>query len=109
MDAAVKDINTADLSWDDWDKLKSPRPTTTKFDATPVNDPNPRAANKYGQIVRFLTGLNGSKVTGLTWSTDKRTMFVGIQHPSAPFPDGEGKLARSTVIAVKREGGALVG
>ncbi|PTX57018.1 hypothetical protein C8N43_1683 [Litoreibacter ponti] len=62
-----------------------------------------------GQIERFLTGPNGSEVTGLTWSADKRTMFVGIQHPAAPFPDGEGKLARSSVIAVKRDDGALVG
>ena len=29
---------------------------------------------------------------GLCWSTDRRTMFVGIQHPGAPFPDGEGTL-----------------
>lgn len=28
----------------------------------------------------------------MTWSSDKRTLFVGIQRPDAPFPDGEGKL-----------------
>ena len=62
-----------------------------------------------GQIERFLTGPNGSEVTGLTWSADKRTMFVGIQHPSAPFPDGSGMLPRSSIIAVKRSDGAMVG
>ncbi|MGJ8547071.1 MAG: PhoX family protein [Sulfitobacter sp.] len=62
-----------------------------------------------GRIERFLTGPNGAEVTGLTWSPDRRTMFVGIQHPSAPFPDGEGKLPRSAVIAVKRSDGAMVG
>ncbi|KJZ17167.1 PhoX family protein [Loktanella sp. S4079] len=62
-----------------------------------------------GQIERFLTGPNGSEVTGLTWSADKRTMFVGIQHPAAPFPDGEGKLPRSAIIAVKRDDNAQVG
>jgi hypothetical protein len=62
-----------------------------------------------GEIRRFLTGPNGSEVTGLTWSADRRTMFVGIQHPSAPFPDGEGRLARSSVIAVKRDDNALIG
>lgn len=62
-----------------------------------------------GQIERFLTGPNGSEVTGLTWSADKRTMFVGIQHPSAPFPDGNGMLPRSSIIAVKRSDGAMVG
>ncbi len=62
-----------------------------------------------GQIERFMTGPNGSEVTGLTWSADKRTMFVGIQHPDAPFPDGEGMLARSSIIAIKRDDNALVG
>ncbi|MEL6449783.1 MAG: PhoX family phosphatase [Pseudomonadota bacterium] len=62
-----------------------------------------------GEIRRFLTGPNGSEVTGLTWSTDRRTMFVGIQHPSAPFPDGEGSLPRSSIVAVKRTDNALVG
>lgn len=62
-----------------------------------------------GQIERFLTGPNGSEVTGLTWSADKRTMFVGIQHPNAPFPDGEGMLPRSSIIAIKRNDGTMVG
>ncbi|PUB14784.1 PhoX family protein [Yoonia sediminilitoris] len=62
-----------------------------------------------GQIERFLTGPKGSEVTGLTWSADRRTMFVGIQHPGAPFPDGEGMLPRSTIVAVKRDDNAMVG
>ncbi len=62
-----------------------------------------------GEIRRFLTGPNGAEVTGLTWSSDKRTMFVGIQHPGAGFPDGEGSLPRSSIVAVKRDDGALVG
>ena len=36
-------------------------------------------------------------------------MFVGIQHPAAPFPDGEGKLPRSTVVAIKRDDNAIIG
>ncbi|MCC4242807.1 PhoX family protein [Stappia indica] len=62
-----------------------------------------------GRIERFLTAPVGSEVTGLTWSADRRTMFVGIQHPKAPFPDGDGKLARSSVIAIKRADNAPVG
>ncbi len=62
-----------------------------------------------GEIVRFLTAPNGAEVTGITWSSDRRTMFVGIQHPDAPFPDGEGMLPRSTVVAVWRNDGGLVG
>ena len=62
-----------------------------------------------GEIRRFLTGPNGSEVTGLTWSADRKTMFVGIQHPASPFPDGEGTLARSTIVAVWREDGVNIG
>lgn len=62
-----------------------------------------------GEIRRFLTGPNGSEVTGLTWSSDRRTMFVGIQHPGAPFPDGAGSLPRSAIVAVKRADNARVG
>ncbi|MCT7374381.1 PhoX family protein [Chelativorans salis] len=62
-----------------------------------------------GEIQRFLTGPYGSEVTGLCWSADRRTMFVGIQHPDAPFPDGEGKLPRSSIIAIKRDENALLG
>ncbi|SFI99622.1 PhoX family protein [Jannaschia pohangensis] len=62
-----------------------------------------------GEIRRFLTGPKGSEVTGLTWAADLKTMFVGIQHPDAPFPDGEGSLPRSSIVTVKRTDGALVG
>lgn len=62
-----------------------------------------------GEIRRFLTASFGAEVTGLTWSTDRKTMFVGIQHPAAPFPDGEASLPRSAIVAVKRTDGALVG
>ncbi len=62
-----------------------------------------------GEIRRFLTGPNGCEVTGLTWSADRRTMFVGIQHPGQPFPDGEGSLPRSSIVTVKRDDNALVG
>lgn len=61
-----------------------------------------------GQIARFLTGPKGCEVTGLTWSADRCTMFVGIQHPGGDWPDG-GALPRSAVIAIKREDGAAIG
>ena len=61
-----------------------------------------------GELRRFLTGPNGAEVTGLCWSADRRTMFVGIQHPGGSWPDGSG-LPRSAIIAVWRDDGALVG
>ena len=65
-----------------------------------------------GRIERFMTGPNGCEVTGLCWSTDRRTMFIGIQHPGdngGTWPDGEGSLPRSAVVAVTRDDGGLVG
>lgn len=62
-----------------------------------------------GEIARFLTGPKGCEVTGLCWSTDRRTMFVGIQHPGGDWPDGGGALPRSAVIAVKRDDNGLIG
>jgi secreted PhoX family phosphatase len=65
-----------------------------------------------GRIERFLTGPNGCEVTGLCWSTDRRTMFIGIQHPGdngGNWPDGEGSLPRSAVVAVTRDDGGLIG
>ncbi|SLN13224.1 hypothetical protein PSA7680_00251 [Pseudoruegeria aquimaris] len=66
-----------------------------------------------GEIARFLTGPLKCEVTGLAWSADRRTAFVGIQHPGADdegaFPDGPGTLPRSCIIAVKREDGGVIG
>jgi len=66
-----------------------------------------------GEIRRFLVGPNECEVTGLTWSPDKRTMFIGIQHPgekgNSHWPEGGDAVARSAVIAVKRDDGGLVG
>jgi len=66
-----------------------------------------------GEIRRFLVGPNECEVTGLTWSPDRRTMFVGIQHPgedgNSHWPEGGASVPRSAIIAVTREDGGLVG
>ena len=62
-----------------------------------------------GRIERFMTGPLGCEVTGLCWSADRRAMFVGIQHPDAPFPDGEGRLPRSSIVVIERSDGGLLG
>lgn len=55
-----------------------------------------------GEIKRFMVGPNGCEVTGFAYSEDRKTIFVGIQHPGetgvSNFPYGD--LARSTVIAI---------
>ncbi|MFT5391725.1 MAG: secreted PhoX family phosphatase [Gammaproteobacteria bacterium] len=60
------------------------------------------ADTETGVIKRFLVGPSGCEVTGLCWSPDRETMFVGIQHPNGTFPDGANTLPRSSVIAVQR-------
>ncbi len=60
-----------------------------------------------GEIARFMTGPKGAEITGACFSTDRRTMFVGIQHP-LNFPDANG-LPRSSIVAVRREDGASIG
>ena len=58
-----------------------------------------------GEIQRFLVGPKGCEVTGLTFSTDRKTLFVGIQHPGqkggSHFPDGGRSVPRSCVIAIR--------
>ena len=67
-----------------------------------------------GEIRRFLVGPRQCEVTGVAWSADRRTLFVGIQHPGekggdSHFPDGGGSVPRSAVIAVTREDGGRIG
>jgi len=66
-----------------------------------------------GEIKRFLVGPRECEVTGITWSADRRTVFVGIQHPGeegdSHFPDGGQSVARSAVVAIKRDDGGLIG
>lgn len=60
-----------------------------------------------GEIRRFLVGPRECEVTGLCWSGDGATLFVGIQHPGGGggghFPLGGDHLPRSCVIAVRRK------
>ena len=66
-----------------------------------------------GAIKRFMVGPLGCEVTGLAWSPDKKTMFVGIQHPgtrgSGHFPGGGSSVPRSCVVAVSRDDGGEIG
>ena len=66
-----------------------------------------------GEIRRFLVGPRQCEVTGIAWSMDRRTLFVGIQHPGekgdSHFPDGGDTVPRSAVIAVTRDDGGLIG
>lgn len=66
-----------------------------------------------GDIRRFMVGPKECEITGLCWSHDRRTMFVGIQHPgekgNSNFPRGGNSVPRSTVVAIRRTDGGLIG
>ncbi|EPP5684336.1 PhoX family protein [Vibrio cholerae] len=67
-----------------------------------------------GEVKRFLTGPIACEITGLTFSPDHKTMFVGVQHPgeeAAPshFPYGGTSKPRSTIMMITREDGGVIG
>ncbi len=78
-----------------------------------------------GETKRFLTGPKGCEITGITFTPDRRTVFINIQHPGetasersdpdAPkavshWPDGpQGGRPRSATVAIRRKDGGMVG
>lgn len=66
-----------------------------------------------GEIKRFMVGPKECEVTGITWSADQRTVFVGIQHPgekgNSHFPEGGSATPRSSVIAISKDDGSVIG
>lgn len=67
-----------------------------------------------GEVQRFLTGPVACEITGLAFSPDHKTMFVGVQHPGeegAPshFPGGGSTKPRSTVMMITRDDGGVIG
>lgn len=67
-----------------------------------------------GEIRRFLVGPVGCEITGISFTPDYRTMFVGIQHPGenggSTFPEHlpNGK-PRSSVMVITRQDGGVIG
>ena len=67
-----------------------------------------------GRIDRFLVGPRQCEVTGICWSADRKTIFIGIQHPGegqgdSHFPGGGETVPRSSVIAITRDDGGEMG
>jgi hypothetical protein len=69
-----------------------------------------------GEIQRFMTGPVGCEITGLCFSGDHQTMFVGIQHPGggvrnkdgsypSNFPESGQAKPRSSIVAIQRDDG----
>ncbi len=67
-----------------------------------------------GEVKRFLTAPIASEVTGIAFSQDYKTMFVGIQHPGeklAPshYPNSGNSTPRSTIVQITKKDGGIIG
>lgn len=66
-----------------------------------------------GEVRRFLVGPKQAEITGIAWAADRRTVFVGVQHPGergdSNWPDGGDKTPRSSIVAVRRDDGGPIG
>lgn len=66
-----------------------------------------------GEIRRFLVGPKECEITGSAWNAGRTTMFISIQHPgekgNSHWPNGGNSVPRSSVIAISREDGAVIG
>ncbi|MEH6649007.1 MAG: PhoX family phosphatase [Motiliproteus sp.] len=67
-----------------------------------------------GEVRRFATGPIACELTGLTFSPDQRSMFVGVQHPGennkpSHFPEGGNSKPRSTIMVIQRDDGGVIG
>ena len=78
-----------------------------------------------GQTKRFLTGPSGCEITGISFTPDRRAVFVNIQHPGetasersdsdkpqavSTWPDGPGGgRPRSATVVIRRIDGGIVG
>jgi secreted PhoX family phosphatase len=60
-----------------------------------------------------MVGPRECEITGLTWSLDRKTVFVGIQHPgkkgNSHFPNGGDSIPRSSIVAITRDDGTKIG
>jgi len=65
------------------------------------------------QVRRFLTGVSGAEVTGVTATPDNRTLFINLQHPGDGKPstwprvDGITTPRSGTVVITKDDGGVI--
>ena len=62
-----------------------------------------------GVVKRFLVGPQGSELTGITATPDRRTLFVNIQHPDGTWPNinGETRPRSATLVITKDDGGVI--
>ncbi|MGC3982008.1 MAG: PhoX family phosphatase [Steroidobacteraceae bacterium] len=71
-----------------------------------------------GLVKQFMSGPVGAEICGCIFTPDNETLFLSIQHPgenstvadpNSHWPDGGNSTPRSSVIAIRKEGGGVVG
>jgi secreted PhoX family phosphatase len=71
-----------------------------------------------GRLQQFMSGPVGCEVCGCQFSPDDETLFISIQHPGeggsvakprSHWPDGGDNQPRASVIAIRKEGGGVIG
>jgi secreted PhoX family phosphatase len=78
-----------------------------------------------GETKRFLTGPAGCEITGVSFTPDRRAVFINIQHPGetasergdpaqpkavSSWPEGvDGGRPRSATVVIRRKDGGTVG
>jgi secreted PhoX family phosphatase len=71
-----------------------------------------------GVLKRLMSGPKGAEIAGCVFSPGCDTLFLSIQHPGeggtvaqpiSDWPDGKGQAPRSSVIAIRREDGGVIG
>ena len=78
----------------------------------------PTTGPNRGRLQQFMSGPVGCEVCGCQFSPDGETLFISIQHPGeggsvaepvSHWPDGPGTQPRSSVIAIRKERGGVIG
>jgi secreted PhoX family phosphatase len=78
----------------------------------------PTAGPQRGRLQQFMSGPIGAEICGCQFSPDCETLFLSIQHPGeggtvveprSHWPDGPGTQPRSSVIAITKEDGGIIG
>jgi hypothetical protein len=78
----------------------------------------PTSGPERGLIKQFMSAPVDAEVCGCTFTPDNETLFLSIQHPgeggtlnnlSSHWPDGGDAVPRSGVIAIRKQGGGVIG
>jgi hypothetical protein len=72
---------------------------------------------KTGDLRRLFTGVTLDEITGITTTSDRRTLFCNVQHPgngnpaatNFPAPTDGVTVPRDATIAIRRKNGGIVG